>query len=316
MKPITTHTRRSPTIQEDREVAELVRFLDALSGDEPRGGLIEIRYREPGGGMGQRFHRADRPELVGRLILLLARRHDVYVGCAPRRCRFGGRQAIERAWALWADCDSPAASERLAHFEPQAAIVVRSGSAENRHAYWPLREPLRPSEAEAANRRLAHALRADPAATDAARILRPPHTHNFKHGPPAPVVLERLREDRRMAADIVSGLRDPQTGTTRAAEPGPALRRGDPLRAVEPAVYVKALTGQTVRRDRKVHCPFHEDANPSLHVYEGPEGGWYCFSCRRGTSVYDLAGPLWGLRTRGPDFRTYSGGLGGLSRFP
>jgi len=32
------------------------------------------------------------------------------------------------------------------------------------------------------------------------------------------------------------------------------------------------------------------------------EGGWYCFSCRRGTSIYDLAGPLWGLCTRGPDF--------------
>ena len=45
-----------------------------------------------------------------------------------------------------------------------------------------------------------------------------------------------------------------------------------------------------------------DDASPSLHVYEGPEGGWYCFSCRRGTSLYDLAAPLWGLRTRGPDF--------------
>jgi hypothetical protein len=37
-------------------------------------------------------------------------------------------------------------------------------------------------------------------------------------------------------------------------------------------------------------------------VYETPEGGWYCFSCKRGTSVYDLAGPLWGLATRGADF--------------
>jgi len=115
-----------------------------------------------------------------------------------------------------------------------------------------------------------------------------------------------------MADEIVSGLRDPRTSTTRGAEPGPALRHGDPLRAIEPAVYVKALTGQTVRRDRKVHCPFHEDETPSFHVYERPEGGWYCFSCRRGTSVYDLAGPLWGLSTRGRDFIELRGRLAAL----
>lgn len=300
---MSTHARHSIAIRpEDRELADLIRFLDALSGREPHGGLIEVRYRKPGGAMHQRFHRVDRPELAAHVIRLLARRRDVYVGCAPRRRRSGGRRAIERVWALWADCDGPAASKRLAEFEPQAAIVVRSGSADNRHAYWPLREPLTPREAETANRRLAHALGADPAATDTARILRPPHTRNFKHDPPALVVLERLGDDRRMAADIVAGLRDPRPDAGRKAEPGPALRRGDPLRAIEPAIYVEALTGQRVGRTRKVHCPFHEDVDPSLHVYEGGERGWYCFSCRRGTSVYDLAGPLWGLRTRGSDF--------------
>lgn len=299
---MSRHARHPTAVpREDRELADLIRFLDALTGREPPGGLIEVRYRRPGAPMFQRFHRLDHPELAAHLILLLICRHDVYVGCAPRRRRRGGRQAIERAWALWADCDGPGASKRLAEFEPQAAIVVRS-SADNRHAYWPLREPLGPREAEAANRRLAHALAADPAATDAARILRPPHTRNFKHDPPAPVVLERLSEERQMAAEIVAGLRDPRPLAARGAEPGPALRRDDPLRAIEPALYVEALTSQTVDRDRKVHCPFHEDANPSLHVYEGPEGGWYCFSCRRGTSVYDLAGPLWGLSTRGLDF--------------
>ncbi|MFL5927826.1 MAG: CHC2 zinc finger domain-containing protein, partial [Gaiellaceae bacterium] len=148
----------------------------------------------------------------------------------------------------------------------------------------------------------AHALGADRAATDAARILRPPHTCNFKHDPPTAVVLERLSDERQMAADVIDGLPELPTLGGRVPDPGPALRRGDPLRTIEPQVYVEALTGQRVGRDRKVRCPFHEDATPSLHVYEGAEGGWYCFSCKRGTSVYDLAGPLWGLRTRGVEF--------------
>ena len=288
-------------VQHRAQVAELVQFLDALHVRETSG-LVEVRYRPRGGAMSQRFHRADRPELAAELILLLAQAHDVYFGCAPRQRRSGGRRAIARVWSLWADCDGTAASTRLESFEPRPPIVVRSGSAANRHAYWPLTAPLTPRDAEAANARLAHALGADPAATDAARILRPPHTRNFKHQPPAPVELERLVDDRKMADDILRGLPELPLRERRSREPGPALRRDDALRAIEPAVYVEALTGQAVGRDRKVRCPFHEDASPSLHVYETPEGGWYCFSCKRGTSVYDLAGPLWNLETRGRDF--------------
>ena len=50
-------------------------------------------------------------------------------------------------------------------------------------------------------------------------------------------------------------------------------------------------------------CPFHEDRTPSLHAYENPADGWYCFGCKRhGHSAYDLASQLWGLDTRGPSF--------------
>src|SRR3712207_5355184 len=44
----------------------------------------------------------------------------------------------------------------------------------------------------AANRRLAAVLSADARAVDAARILRPPETFDFKHGDRVPVVLERF----------------------------------------------------------------------------------------------------------------------------
>jgi hypothetical protein len=292
----------------DRRRQDLTRFLRALAGAEPPGGLIEVRYRDDGG-MRQRFHRCDRPELATEIVLLLAERHDVYVGCAPRRRRWGGRRAIERCWALWVDCDGPEASERLTSFEPAPSIVVASGSPGNTHAYWLLAEPLDTSSAEEANMRLALALGADPAATDAARILRPPYTRNFKHDPPASVVLERLVDERHMAAEVLSDLPVLPPVEGRGAEPGPALRRGDPLREIEPAVYVEALTGQRAGPDRKVACPFHVDATPSLHVYETAAAGWFCFSCRRGTSVYDLAGPLWGLGTRGVEFLELRRGL-------
>ena len=89
-----------------------------------------------------------------------------------------------------------------------------------------------------------------------------------------------------------------------APSPGPT-RQGandDPLLRIAPAVYVQALTGQHVGRQRKITCPFHDDHTPSLHVYEHPEQGWYCFGCQRGGSIYDLAAALYRLPPRGRDF--------------
>jgi hypothetical protein len=58
--------------------------------------------------------------------------------------------------------------------------VIASGTGRNCHAYWPLADPVVADEIERANRRLAHALGADPASADAARILRVPATHSHK----------------------------------------------------------------------------------------------------------------------------------------
>jgi DNA primase len=67
-------------------------------------------------------------------------------------------------------------------------------------------------------------------------------------------------------------------------------------------IYAARLTGQRVGRSRKVHCPFHDDRTPSLHVYEEPERGWFCFGCGVGGSIYDLASLLWHRDTRGEEF--------------
>ena len=71
---------------------------------------------------------------------------------------------------------------------------------------------------------------------------------------------------------------------------------------VPPPVYFERLTGLRVGPSGKLHCLFHDDRSPSLHVYLEPERGWFCFGCRRGGSVYDLAALLFGLGTRGRDF--------------
>jgi hypothetical protein len=286
--------------------ATVLRFLEALVGEAPVGEFVELRYRlEDGARMGQVFEPARRLGGLATRALALARRTDVYLGCAPRTRRYGGRDAVRRGFVLWADCDGEAAGAALERFDPAPSIVIASGTGGNRHAYWPLAEPLARDDLERANRRIAHALAADPASADAARILRPPETRSHKHTPPAPVRALRLEPARRFsAASVVGGLADapvPERSETTASADGRAGR--DPLLAIPPAVYVARLLGVAVPRHRKVPCPFHADERPSLHVYETPERGWYCFGrCRRGGTIYDLAAPLLGYETRGDGF--------------
>jgi hypothetical protein len=293
---MTAHVTDTTAAENVRQ-ATVQRFLEVLAGDTESGELLELRYRrEDGHRMGQLFESPQRLRRLASRAIRLGRRTDVYVGCAPRTRRHGGRDAVARAFVLWADCDGDDAVAMLERFEPQPSIVIASGSGCNCHAYWPLTEPLPAGEIERANRRLAHALGADPASADAARILRLPATHSHKHEPPVPVHALRLDIDRRMpAADVVGSLADPPRAPRASALAPDAGRGDDPLLAIPPDVYVQRLLGVQVPRHRKVRCPFHADRHASLHVYETAERGWYCYGrCRRGGTIYDLAGPLYG----------------------
>jgi hypothetical protein len=284
---------------------DLVAYLAVLAGPDPAGDYLELRYRADGRGMRQRFIDAARPSAAAAAITALARSRDVYVGCVPRTRRAGGKNALARSWTLWADCDTPASIEALEDFAPQPAIIVRSGRG--LHAYWPLTAPLPPAPLERANRRLAHRLGAcQSAVTNAAAILRPPTTTNFKYDPPAPVVLARFTGERLTAEGVTGRLPDPPSRRRPRPAGQPPPRAHDPLHAIEPAVYVEALTGRKVGRSGKVACPFHPDNEPSLHVY--PDH-WTCYSAKcwrgdrpNGGDVYNLGGQLWGLSNHGPDF--------------
>jgi hypothetical protein len=169
-----------------------------------------------------------------------------------------------------------------------------------------LTEPVGLDVIERTNRRIALALGADVRCSDRARILRPAGSVNRKRTAPEAVRLLHLAAAERVSvADLDRVLPPepaPQEPVRRLRRPRP-IGPGDRLEAIPPPVYFERLTGLRVGRSGKVCCPFHdEDRTPSLHVYDDPGRGWYCFGCGRGGSIYDLASLVWQRETRGRDF--------------
>lgn len=272
------------------------RYLAALFADAPPAAFIELRYRVADG-MWREFFPVPEMESAERAISDHSAHTDVYIGVLPRQRRGGTRADVVGAGStLWADCDTPQSIEALAEFLPRPSVTVASGSGDHCHAYWRLAEPVSLTMIEAANRGLAGMLNADTGCADAARVLRPPSL-NHKTSPPRAVRLLTADVSQRHALSSIV-----------ASAPSPPMVQpfarsyDDDLLLLDPAVYVGELAGLSVPRHRKVRCPFHDDHTPSLHVYPEPEGGWYCFGCRRGGTVYDFAAQLWGVGTRGDDF--------------
>lgn len=292
------HNPRPPRGRQARETRDAQRYLQALFEREQPDALIELRYRYRTG-MRQRFLPAADLFTAARTIVRLGINTDVYVGVAPRQRARGDKTSITSVWTLWADLDDPDTHSQLERLPVAPAIVIASGSPRHLHTYWSVTDPVSVAVAEQANRRLAAHMGADMSAvTNAATVLRPPGTYNFKSTPPAPVVLERCSQARTTLHAVTAGITEDPTPPTPPTPPAatprsrPAAGRGqDPLRALDPAHYVSVLTGDVVGRSRKVSCPLHEDRTPSLHVYDD---GWYCFGCKRhGHTVYDLAAALW-----------------------
>lgn len=289
---------------------EIERYLFLLFGRARASTLIELRWRAAAG-MYRRFVNANDLQTVAREARRKAENTDVFVGVLPRWQTRGDRRAVAGdARAVWVDLDAVEAAGALALVQPVPHFIVASGGPGHVHAYWSLASPAAPAQVERANRRLAWAVGGDLQCTDAPRILRPPGTlHHGRGGLPVRLVSESCGPPVPLAA-LVGGLPDPparRPQTSRSSGHGrPVL---DPLLAVAPERYVRVLTGQSVGRDRKVRCPLHSDRTPSLHVYEDPADGWYCFGCGCGGSVYDLAAGVWGISPRGDKFAVLRAGL-------
>ena len=283
-----------------------IRFLSALAGAAGPSEFVELRYRlDDGQRMGQLFDRPTQLRGLATRALWLGRRTDVYVGCAPRTRRHGGRDAIERAFVLWADCDGEHAVDALERFEPAPPIVIASGTGRNCHAYWPLAEPLAADEIERGNRRLAHALGADPASADAARILRVPATFRTSTEPPSPSTRSGSTSSSASPRPTSSAaLPDPPRAapSRRAGAPRLARRRSAAGRS-RPTSTCRGCSRVEVPRHRKVACPFHPDRHPEPARLRHPGARLVLLRrCRRGGTIYDLAAPLYGYDPRGKDF--------------
>jgi hypothetical protein len=235
------------------------RFLAALYCSAPAGSLVELRFATPAG-MRRRFHGVAEVERVVDAVAGLARWTDVFVGAMPRRRRGGRRDdLVEHGSVVWVDCDGDESVEALAAFRPQPAVQVASGSHQNRHAYWVLREPVGLDVVEPLNRRLALELGADARCSDAARILRPAGSANWKSGRPRAVRLIALEQRSVDVAELDRRLPALPADVTVRSRRSSRLAGEDRLLAVSPRVYVKRLLGVPVGRDGKVRCPFHED---------------------------------------------------------
>jgi hypothetical protein len=285
-------------------------FLQLLAGSDPGERLLEVRHRPLDGrpGMRQRFIPARNLAAACEFIAWQGARSDTYVGVLLRDRPQGGREAVSRSHLLFVEIDREDGMECLRRAPAPPTAVVGSGSRGHAHAYFRLSAAVTAAEVEAGNRKLAGAIGGDLRSVDAARILRPPSTYSFKHTPPAPTTLEVADLSRVYSYDfLVGGLTDPQP------KPPPVPPRREvarvargfdavdgQLRAIATADYIARLTGRHPNREGKVSCPFHEERTPSLHAY--PDGSWACFGCGKGGTIYDFAGYLLGLQTKGRAF--------------
>ena len=282
----------------DRTAAR--RYADALFGRAPDGALVEVRFRMPSG-MGQRFHSAVSRGRLVESILALSKRTDVYVGVLPRRrpggCDRAGRCGVGRLRHLrvgWgaASVPTPAGDGRgVKRREPPCVLI--------------LTETVSVDVVERLNRRIALVLGADVRCSDRARILRPAGSVNRKRTEPEAVRLLHLAPAGRVSAAELDRVLPPEPVAVQTVSRPSRRSRialGDPLELIPPPVYVEQLTGQRVGRSGKIRCPFHEDRTPSMHVYDDPERGWYCFGCGRGGTIYDLASLLLRRETHGREF--------------
>lgn len=284
-------------------------YLAALFGRTRPTSFVEVRWRVRTG-MARAFVSAADLDRVARIVRHRAST-EVYVGVLPRWRLAGGRgSVVSDGRTVWVDLDTDMAWRALEPVDPAPSLVVASGGPGHLHAYWTLRRAVAPGVIERANRRLAWALGGDLNSTDAARILRPPETVNHgRNGVPVSLVGD-VAAAPVVLGELVGGLPDPPGPMLQARHARPR-RCGsvDPLLHVSPERYVTALTGHRVGRNRKVRCPLHDDETPSLHVYRDPGRGWFCFGCRRGGSIYDLAGAVWAIEPRGSGFAALRQGL-------
>lgn len=191
---LTPGSGRSLQLDRDAAQADALRYLHLLFEGLPTQWLIELRALGRSPRVVRCWHTLDNAARAAAwCVELAARGFDVYAGVQPRHSRRGGAAAVAALHTLYADldCGPGKALESKTHackrLESMALLglgpthVIDSGGG--LHAYWLLREPLRPEGHFAwreVMRAIARSLAADISVTDLPRILRVPGTLNWK----------------------------------------------------------------------------------------------------------------------------------------
>jgi AAA domain/RepB DNA-primase from phage plasmid len=165
---------------------EPIEFLDAVWRKEI--GYVDVPSKIRGHWMpwiGQ--WPLDRDVIRRRIESCVADEEDVYFSAAM----FSGpsrkmADVLPTTW-LWADLDKedPVGLD-IEHIVPTIAWESSPGRYQ---AMWSLGKKLTPKKHSILNRRLSHAIGADPGGWDLTQVLRPVGTTNFKYDPPASVQL-------------------------------------------------------------------------------------------------------------------------------
>ena len=121
--------------------------------------------------------------------------YNSFFAVAVRNGINGKKEGISEVPVLWVDLDGAPINKIMeSPWQPSGTVETSPGKF---HVYWKLREAASHEEIhriENLLKRLAFLFGADPAATDASRILRLPETLNYKLAPPFTVRIHGLTE--------------------------------------------------------------------------------------------------------------------------
>jgi hypothetical protein len=191
---------------------EALRALEFMAGWS--GGWMPVyRYRDGVRGARMLWHETGRPGSGDALARFVARADERYsdeilIGLPQARRWNGG---IGAATVLWARIEGKDQEARARRFRPLPSLVLQEGASSRRWLVWALRERAGYFEVEAANRKIAYALRAvqkygDP---DAFLVPAPGSCLRVDRGRPVPIVCGRLSDADYTVAGVVGRLKEP-----------------------------------------------------------------------------------------------------------
>jgi RepB DNA-primase from phage plasmid len=219
------------------------------------GGLVEFvaATRRADGSLAMRARRdpanypaaGDADALAALAAAASGRGEEAFCSVLARPVPEPGKKAVATGRVVWVDVDRVGSEAELGWLDVlRPHLWVASGGGI--HCYWRLARELEAAEIESCNRRLARAVRGDPACTDRGRIMRLPGTLNRKRGRRCRIVRLELTRPPVDPDRLRSRLPDPEP----PRPPRPTVRRliaggADELALTPPA---RVLPGARRRR--------------------------------------------------------------------